>query len=76
MTYEIDICNGLMDDELHAYVPGINCLDCGRFVGRDGYIGIEHYEMSSQVASVEGQCRRCIDKERVEHPERFVGAGV
>lgn len=62
----------LMDDGMSQFVPGINCLDCGRFVGRNGYIGIEHYEMSSTVASIEGQCRRCLDAEcdreiRAEH---------
>ncbi len=63
VSRERDLARGLMDDEMSAYVPGVNCLDCGRFVGRDGYIGIDHFEMSSEVASVEGQCRRCIDRE-------------
>lgn len=61
--YDSHITSGLCDDGMTPFVPGINCIDCGRFVGRDGYIGIEHFEMSSVVASVEGQCRRCIDVE-------------
>lgn len=56
-----DIASGLMDDEMTPFVPGINCYTCGRFVGRDGSIEIEHYEMSEIVASVEGECRRCLD---------------
>jgi hypothetical protein len=53
-----------MDDERHGSgVPGINCLDCGRFVGRDGHIFIEYFEMSGEGASVEGRCRRCLDAE-------------
>lgn len=42
------------------FVPGINCLECGRFVGRDGSIEIECFEMSFTVASVEGTCARCL----------------
>ena len=63
MTADRDITNGLMDDDCMPFVSGVNCLDCGRFVGRDGYIGIGYCEMSSEVAYVEGQCRRCIDVE-------------
>jgi hypothetical protein len=63
MTVEGDITSGICDDGISAFVPGVNCLDCGRFVGRDGYIGIEYFEMSNEVASVEGQCRRCLDAE-------------
>lgn len=55
------IQSGLMDDEERPFVPGINCLTCGRFVGRDGWIGIDYFEMSSEIASVEGECRRCLD---------------
>ena len=32
--------SGLMDDEMTPYVPGINCLQCGRFVGRDGWVSV------------------------------------
>lgn len=59
----------LMDDEMGPYVPGVNCMDCGRFVGRDGYIGIDYYEMSSEVAGVEGQCRRCLDAQHDREAE-------
>lgn len=57
------IAHGLCDDEMTPYVPGVNCFECGRFVGRDGYIGFDHFEMSDQLASVEGQCRRCLGRE-------------
>jgi hypothetical protein len=42
------------------YLSGVPCWSCGKFVGRDGYIGVEHFEMSMEIASVEGQCVRCI----------------
>lgn len=40
----------------------VNCLTCGRFVPRDDW-EITHFEMSMEIASIEGQCTRC-DKER------------
>lgn len=55
--------NDEMDDGIGRFIPGVNCMDCGRFVGRDGYIGIDYYEMSSTIAGIEGQCRRCLDAE-------------
>lgn len=54
--------NGMMTCGLREYHPGINCWDCGRFVGRDGHIEIEHAEMSSSILSIGGQCRRCADR--------------
>jgi hypothetical protein len=62
---------GLMHDGMTPYVPGTNCLDCGRFVGRDGYIGIGHFEMSNEIAWVEGQCARCLKAEREARPDRY-----
>lgn len=47
-------------DDGQPYVPGVNCMTCGRFVGRDGWIGIECFETSFEVASVEGECARCM----------------
>jgi hypothetical protein len=52
--------HGLMDDEMTPYLLGVNCLHCGRFVGRDGWISVDYFEMSSEVASVEGQCGKCL----------------
>lgn len=52
-----------MDDEMTDFIPGVNCIHCGRFVGRDGHIGVGYFEMSSEVAYVEGECRRCLDRE-------------
>lgn len=54
------LVHGWTDDGLERYVPGINCCDCGRFVGRDGSIEIEYFEMSTEVASVDGMCARCL----------------
>ena len=52
------VAYGLMDDGMTAYIPGINCVECGRFVGRDGWISVGYFEMSSEVAYVEGVCGR------------------
>lgn len=67
LTLEEAKRQGLMLDGIHEYHPGINCHTCGRFVGRDGYIGVEHFEMSSEIASIEGQCRKCIDESCSTH---------
>jgi hypothetical protein len=56
------IQSGLMADDCFPYVPGINCCDCGKFVGRDGTIEIEYFEMSNSIASVDGTCVRCVNK--------------
>lgn len=56
------IATGLCDDGEMPYVPGVNCVDCGKFVGRDGCIEIAHREMSGAVASVEGTCGACMMK--------------
>lgn len=53
----------LMDDGMTPYWPGVNCIDCGRFVGRDGHISVEYFEMSTEVASVDGTCKRCMARE-------------
>lgn len=45
------------------YYPGVNCLHCGRFVGRDGWFSVEHWEMSSEIASLDGECGRCLAKD-------------
>lgn len=57
------IARGYMDDGEHYYVPRINCWSCGRFVGRDGWIEFETFEMSWTLASVAGQCGRCLKAE-------------
>jgi hypothetical protein len=56
------IAAGLCDDGETPYVPGVNCMGCGKFVGRDGRIEIAHREMSGAVASVEGTCGACMMK--------------
>jgi hypothetical protein len=58
--YVGQIVRGVMDDGATRYVPGVHCMTCGRFVGRDGWIEIETFEMSEIVASVEGECARCL----------------
>jgi hypothetical protein len=39
--------------------PGTPCLYCGKFVGRDGHFSVDHFEMSSEIASVEAWHRGC-----------------
>ena len=55
---------GWTNDGLYPFFPGVPCYTCGRFVGRDGYFVVETFEMSSTIASLEGQCRRCLDAGR------------
>lgn len=63
------ITSGYTDDG-RDYVAGVNCYDCGRFVGRDGSIAIGTFEMSNEVAYVDGQCARCAHAEAVEYAKR------
>lgn len=63
MTTQAQITSGYTDDG-RPFVPGVNCDSCGRFVGRDGHIEIECFEMSSTVASVSGECGRCLPPRR------------
>lgn len=55
-----DPVRGVCTDGATPYVPDVHCMTCGRFVGRDGWIGIEYYEMSTGIASIEGECARCL----------------
>jgi hypothetical protein len=57
---------GWTDDGMSPYFPGIPCSPCGRFVGRDGSIEVEHREMSSEIASVDGTCARCLTNDTTE----------
>lgn len=45
------------------FFPGTQCVDCFRFVGRDGHFSVEHFEMSSEIASVEAYCKHCSESE-------------
>lgn len=54
-----DIVRGACDDGM-PYVPAVHCRRCGKFVGRNGSIEIEHFGMSNEVASVTGECARCL----------------
>lgn len=49
------------DCDGRPFIPGVNCCECGRFVGRDGEIHVETFEMSNEIASLDGTCRRCLD---------------
>lgn len=51
-----------MTDGMTEYTPRVNCITCGRFVGKDGSLNYEYFEMSSEIASLDGECRRCIDE--------------
>jgi hypothetical protein len=51
---------GWCDDGWTPFWPRTPCLECGRFVGRNGHFSVEHFEMSSEIASVEATCGRCL----------------
>ena len=71
LEYLSQIARGVMDDgEGRPFVPGVNCWDCGRFVGRDGHIEIEYFELSTAVASVSGQCAECSAAEAARDQRR------
>lgn len=41
------------------FFPAMPCLYCGKFVGRTGHFSVEHFEMSSTIASVEAWHQGC-----------------
>lgn len=50
----------LYDRDGREFIPGVNCVDCGRFVGTDGSTMATCFEMSNEIAYVEGVCARCL----------------
>jgi hypothetical protein len=52
-------------DTFMPYFPGVNCVHCGQFIGRDGAIYIETWEMSDVIASMDGECGRCLREDRM-----------
>jgi hypothetical protein len=50
----------LMDNGITVFTPGVNCITCGRFIGRDGALYYEYFEMSDELAGLDGYCGRCI----------------
>lgn len=52
---------GWTNDGLYPFFPAMPCYVCGKFVGRDGYFGVETFEMSNEIASAEGAHWRCLD---------------
>lgn len=52
--------NGVTLDGMTEFFPGINCIECAKFVGRDGVMEITYFEMSNEIASIEGTCGRCL----------------
>jgi len=51
---------GTTNDGYYPFFPATPCYKCGKFVGRDGWFGVETFEMSNEIASVEGVCGRCL----------------
>jgi hypothetical protein len=51
---------GWCDNEMAPFFPGVPCVNCGKFIGRDGHFDVEHFEMSLEIASVDGECGRCL----------------
>ena len=50
----------LYDRDGREFIPGVNCVDCGRFVGTDGSTIFFKLEMRYEIAYVEGVCARCL----------------
>lgn len=47
-------------DMSYPFFPGVPCVHCGKFVGRkDGVFNVEHFEMSSTIASLDAEHRGC-----------------
>ena len=44
--------------------PAEQCCRCHKFVGKDGAFHVEHFEMSSEIASMDATCARCLRRER------------
>lgn len=42
------------------YIPGVPCVDCGRFVGSDGAYSYETPDMTLDQVGLEGTCGRCL----------------
>jgi hypothetical protein len=59
-TYPSESGHGWCLNMMQPWFPRITCCKCGKFVGRDGVIEVEHFEMSSEIASVDGTCARCL----------------
>jgi hypothetical protein len=60
--------HGFTDDGWSPFFPSTPCCECGRFVGRDGSFEVEHLEMSTVIASVDGTCARCLNTNNEETP--------
>lgn len=46
-------------DMAYPFFPGVPCVHCGKFVGRDGVFNLEHFEMSNTIASLDAEHRGC-----------------
>ncbi len=51
---------GWTNDGMYPFFPAMPCYTCGKFVGRDGWFGVETFEMSNEIASADGQCAKCL----------------
>lgn len=48
-------------DLMTPFFPGVPCVHCGRFVGRNGIFNLEHFEMSDELASLDAEHVDCAD---------------
>lgn len=51
---------GVTLDGWYPFFPGTPCVHCGQFVGRDGIFNVEHFEMSTEIASMDAEHRDCL----------------
>ena len=47
---------------------GINCDQCGRFVGQDGYISTDVFELTGETIIDYALCRKCKEAQEVMPP--------
>lgn len=52
---------GYTNDGEYPFFPGVPCLHCGRFVGRDGIFNVEFFEMSNTLASMDAEHHACAE---------------
>lgn len=50
---------GWCPDLMTPFFPGMPCVHCGKFVGRNGHFNVEHYEMSDTIASLDAEHHDC-----------------
>jgi len=53
---------------------GVNCYKCGRWIGKDGHIDIEHDDNVGAVEAGYSMCKSCMDNKMRYREYRFTNA--